>query len=182
MPKPISKAQAIDKLETERRRLEQNLAPLNENDMLRPGVVGEWSVKDVLAHLASWEQFFLDWYAADQRGEMPHPPAPGLTWKPKDLDILNRRIFVKHRDRPLSKTLADFRNIHKRFMATVQAIPEKDIITKGRFAWIGKPALYSWLTAYASHDRWAKEKVRERFKSDRASTRTKSSTSHRRRS
>jgi len=76
MPKPISKAQAIDKLETERRRLEQNLAPLNENDMLRPGVVGEWSVKDVLAHLASWEQFFLDWYAADQRGEMPHPPAP----------------------------------------------------------------------------------------------------------
>ncbi len=181
MPKQIGKAQAIEKLETERRRLEQNLAPLSEKDMLRPGVVGEWSVKDVLAHLASWERFFLDWYAADQRGETPHPPAPGLTWKPKDLDILNRRIFVKHRDRPLSKVLADFRNTHKRFMATVQAIPEKDIITKERFAWI-KPGLYSWLTAYASHDRWAKEKVRERWKSGRVSTRTKSNSARRRRS
>ena len=156
MPKPISKAQAIERLETERRRLEQNLAPLSENDMLRPGVVGEWPVKDVLAHLASWERFFLDWYAADQRGETPHPPAPGLTWKPKDLDILNRRIFAKHRNRSLSKILAEFRNTHKRFMATVQTIPEKDIITKERFAWIGKAAMYSWLTAFANHDRWAK--------------------------
>jgi len=182
MPKQISKAQAIERLETERRRLEQNLAKLSQDDMIQPGVVGEWSVKDVLAHLTSWEQFFLDWYAADQHGEVPHPPAPGLTWKPKDLDILNRRIFVKHRDRSLSRILADFRNTHKRFMATVQAIPEKDIITKGRFAWIGRPAMYSWLTAYVSHDRWAKEKVRERFKSGRVSIGTKSSSARRRRS
>jgi hypothetical protein len=169
MPKLISKAQAIDKLETERRRLEQNLASLSENDMLQPGVVGEWSVKDVLAHLADWEQHFLDWYATDQRGETPHPPAPGLTWKPRDLDILNRRIFVKHRNRSLSKILAEFRNMHKRFMATVQAIPEKDIVAKARFAWIGKSAMYSWLTAYANHDRWAKTKVRELIKAHQQS-------------
>ena len=182
MSKQISKTRAIEKLETERRRLEQNLAKLSQDDMIQPGVVGEWSVKDVLAHLASWERFFLDWYAADQRGETPHPPAPGLTWKPKDLDILNQRIFVKHRNRPLSKILAEFRNIHKRFMATVQAIPEKDIVAKARFAWMGKSAMYHWLTAYASHDRWAKEKVRERFKSGRVSTKTKSSQTRRRRS
>ncbi len=162
MPKPISKAQAIEILETERRRLEQNLAKLSQADMLQPGVVGEWSVKDVLAHLASWEQLFLDWYAADQRGETPHPPAPDLTWK--QLDILNERIFKKHHNRPLSKILAEFRKTHEQFMATVQAIPKKDITTKGRFAWIGKAAMYSWLTAFASHDQWAKTKVRKWIK------------------
>jgi hypothetical protein len=169
MPKQISKAQAIEKLEAERRRLEQNLAKLSQDDMIQPGVVGEWSVKDVLAHLASWEQFFLDWYAADQRGETPHPPAPGLTWRPRDLDILNQRIFVKHRGRSLSKILAEFRNAHKRFMATVEAIPGKDIIANGHFTWIGKAAMYSWLTAYASHDRWAKTKVREWIKAHQQS-------------
>ena len=169
MPKLISKAQAIDKLETERRRLEQNLAQLSENDMLQPGVVGEWSVKDVLAHLADWEQRFLDWYAADQCGEVPHPPAPGLTWKPRDLDTLNRQIFEKHHDRLLPEILAVFRDTHERFMTTVQAIPEKDIITNGHFTWIGKAAMYSWLTAYASHDRWAKTKVREWIKAHQQS-------------
>jgi hypothetical protein len=155
----ISKALAIEKLQTERRRLEQNLAKLSQADMIQPGVVGEWSVKDILAHLAEWEQLFLDWYAADQRGETPHPPAPGLTWKPKDLDILNRQIFEKHRGRSLPDVLAEFHNTHERFMTTVQAIPEKDVITKARFAWIGKSALYHWLTAFASHDRWAKTKL-----------------------
>ena len=60
----ISKALALEKLQTERRRLEQNLAQLSENDMLQPGVVGEWSVKDIVAHLTDWEQRFLDWYTA----------------------------------------------------------------------------------------------------------------------
>jgi hypothetical protein len=170
----IGKALAIEKLQTERRRLEQNLAQLSENDMLQTGVVGEWSVKDVLAHLADWEQRFLDWYAADQRGEVPHPPAPGLTWKRQDLDTLNRQIFEKHHDRPLPEILAEFRDTHERLMATVQAIPEKDIVAETRFVWIGKSAMYHWLTAYASHDRWAKDQVRKRFKSGRPSTRARS--------
>jgi len=169
MPKLISKAQAIDKLEAERRRLEQNLAKLNQEDMLQPGVVGEWSVKDVLAHLADWEQRFLDWYVADQRGEVPHPPAPGLTWKRQDLDTLNQQIFEKHHDRPLPEILAEFRDTHERLIATVQVMSEEEIATPGRFAWIGKAALFSWLTGYANHDLWAKTKVREWIKAHRQS-------------
>lgn len=30
-----------------------------------PGVVGDWPVKDVLAHLVAWEQMCLGWYEAD---------------------------------------------------------------------------------------------------------------------
>jgi len=169
----ISKALALEKLQTERRRLEQNLAQLSENDMLQPGVVGEWSVKDVLAHLADWEQRFLDWYAADQRGEVPHPPAPGLTWKRQDLDTLNRRIFEKHHDRPLPEILAEFRDTHERLMATVQAMSEEEIVAPGRFAWIGKQALYSWFIGYTNHDLWGKTKIRKWNKSRSHSTTAK---------
>jgi hypothetical protein len=52
MPPSKTKAIMIEKLQTERKRLEQNLAHLSREQMHLPGVVGEWSTKDVLAHLA----------------------------------------------------------------------------------------------------------------------------------
>ena len=58
MDKPRNKATIIKRLHAERRRLEANLAHLSQEDTLRPNTVGEWSFKDVLAHLAHWETFF----------------------------------------------------------------------------------------------------------------------------
>jgi hypothetical protein len=72
-----TKEAIIERLHTERRRLEQKLAGLSPEEMTQPGVVGDWSVKDVLAHLADWEQMCLGWCAACDRGEKPETPAPG---------------------------------------------------------------------------------------------------------
>ena len=55
MDKPKSKTTIIKRLHTERRRLETNLARLSREDILRPNAMGEWSFKDMLAHLAHWE-------------------------------------------------------------------------------------------------------------------------------
>ena len=96
MGKPKSKARVIERLHTERRRLEANLARLGREDVLRSSMVGEWSFKDVLAHLAHWEAFLPDWIAASRRGEEVEVPALGLTWK--DLHILNQRIYEEHCD------------------------------------------------------------------------------------
>ncbi|MGD8586077.1 MAG: ClbS/DfsB family four-helix bundle protein, partial [Chloroflexota bacterium] len=76
----LNKGKILARIRTERRRLEQNLELLDEAQMLRPGVVGDWSVKDILAHLADWECRFLGWYRAGQRGEVPETPAPDLSW------------------------------------------------------------------------------------------------------
>lgn len=53
---------------------EANLAPLSREDILRPNVVGEWSFKDMLAHLAHWEAFLPDWIAASRLGEPVETP------------------------------------------------------------------------------------------------------------
>jgi hypothetical protein len=47
---------------------------------MQPGIVGEWSAKDVLAHLTEWEQMVLGWYHAGLAGETPALPAPGFKW------------------------------------------------------------------------------------------------------
>jgi hypothetical protein len=118
-------------IDTERRRLEKNLVNLNDQEMVKPGVIGEWSTKDILAHLVDWEQRFLGWYQAGLRGEIPQTPAPGMTWR--DLDKLNQLIFDEHKDQPLNEVKADFQNSYQQILGTVRAIPEEGIFPVGIF-------------------------------------------------
>ncbi|MDE3090017.1 MAG: ClbS/DfsB family four-helix bundle protein, partial [Chloroflexota bacterium] len=85
MPQPKSKAQIMKRLQTERKRLEQNLTCLSRDEMLQPGVVGESSVKDVLAHLADWEARMPVWIQAARSGDRVESPEPGLSWKQLDI-------------------------------------------------------------------------------------------------
>ena len=162
MPQPRSKAQIIKRLQIERQRLEQNLSSLSRDDMLQPGVVGESSVKDVLAHLADWEARMPVWIEAARSGHPVETPEPGLTWK--QLDIVNRRIYEAHCDQSLEEVLEYFRATHKRFMDMVEAMPEDEILTCGRYAFIGGGAVYDWLKGFANHDLWGKTKIRKWMK------------------
>ncbi len=159
MPPLRSKAQIVKRLHAERRRLEQNLAQLRCDEMLQPGVVGEWSVKDVLAHLADWQARMPPWVAAARCGEPVETPEPGLTWK--QLDAVNQRIYAAHRDQSLGEVLAYFHGTYRRFMAMVEAMPEGEMLKRGRYAFTGKGAVYDWLGAYAAHDLWGKTKIRQ---------------------
>ena len=153
-----SKAQITARLQTERRRLEQNLAQLNPEDMSLPGVVNAWSVKDVLAHLAEWEAHMLVWMETARRGEPVAEIEPGLNWK--QFEAFNQRIYERHRDQPLAEVQAYFRDTHRQFMAMVDSMPEDEMLTPARYAFTGKGAIYGWLKAYANHDLWGKRHIR----------------------
>jgi hypothetical protein len=150
----------LQSIETERRRLESNLASLSNEEMTEPGVIGDWSVKDILAHLVDWEQRFLGWYQAGLRGEVPETPAPGLTWN--DLDELNRRIYEQNRERSLQSVMQEFNRSYNQVLETVNAIPEEDIFPVGRYTWTGKGNLAGYILANtANHYRWAKTGIRK---------------------
>ncbi len=51
MKRRWTKKRILESINTERRRLEKNLASISDEDMLVRGVIGEWSVKDIMAHL-----------------------------------------------------------------------------------------------------------------------------------
>ena len=62
MPRPTSKTDLLAAIDKERPALETLLATLTPAQMAEPGLVGDWSAKDVLAHLFEWEQMVLGWY------------------------------------------------------------------------------------------------------------------------
>ncbi len=157
MTQPRSKAAITARLERERERLEETVASLRREEMAESGVVGEWSVKDVLAHLADWEAHMLLWLAAARAGDAVAGPEPGLSWR--QLKEFNRRIYEAHRAEPLEEVLATFREVHGRFMAMVAAMPEEEMLARGRYALTAGKALYDWLVQYAQHDAWGTKRI-----------------------
>jgi uncharacterized protein (TIGR03083 family) len=149
-------------IQAERRRLEKLLASLSEEQLLLPGAVGDWSVKDVLAHLVEWERLLLDWYRCGIEGSSPviRPVGMGRTM----IDQLNQGFYERNRLRPLPEVRADFKVSYQKILRTMQAIPEEEMFTPGRFAWTGKLVLADYIAANTcSHYRWASGKIKLLF-------------------
>ncbi|MBD0328165.1 MAG: ClbS/DfsB family four-helix bundle protein, partial [Pyrinomonadaceae bacterium] len=70
----MNKAELLENLNTECANWDALLAEVGEGRMMQPGVVGDWSVKDVTAHLTTWERRPLEWLRAAQHGGTPRPP------------------------------------------------------------------------------------------------------------
>jgi hypothetical protein len=58
-------------LQEARERLVNSYAGLTDEEMLKPGVAGDWSIRDVLAHVAAWDRAQTEAYRMMLRGERP---------------------------------------------------------------------------------------------------------------
>jgi uncharacterized protein (TIGR03083 family) len=151
---------AIDR---ERGALDAFLATLTPEQMVAGGVVSEWSVKDVLAHLIEWEQMVLAWYAAGLRGETPQLPAPGYKWS--ELPQLNQAIYEKHRDRPLEAILAQYAASHAEIVALIQQLSDDELFEARRYSWTRSNTLGAYfVSATSSHYLWARNELRKGVK------------------
>ena len=61
-------------LEDAREQLLQSFAGLAETLLDEANVVGEWSIRQVISHIAVWDRWGAETLAALQRGESPPPP------------------------------------------------------------------------------------------------------------
>ncbi len=64
----MERAQLLSDIHEERARLERVLAKIDDAAMLEPDAVGQWSAKDVLAHIACWDKTDRGWIEAAARG------------------------------------------------------------------------------------------------------------------
>jgi hypothetical protein len=160
MPRPTSKTDLLAAIDKERGALEALLEGLTPEQMVEPGVVGEWSVKDVLAHLIEWEQMVLGWYRAGLRGETPEMPAPGYKWN--QTPALNQMILEKHRDRMLDGVLAEFGASHREILGVVQGLSNEALFTAGQYAWTKKNTMGTYfVSGTSSHYLWARKEIRK---------------------
>jgi hypothetical protein len=139
-----SKAKLLDAIRVHHQKLEEVMAGVPEDAALKPRTVGEWSVKDTIAHVTAWEKYLLKWYqdgAADKKFKLPD-------WRVKGtLRDINQKIFEANLNRSLDDVMADFKATYQKILATIGSIPEEDIFARGRYAWTGERTLYNYIQA-----------------------------------
>ena len=133
MAEQVDKASILDELRSKYVALEAILAPLDEAQMTTPGVIGDWSIKDILAHITAWQHRLLTWLYAARHNEEPTISGPDSE---EEMDRLNEQFYKENKSRPLADVLGDFRSSYLQIVEAVQAMPEEDLIDPRRFAWL----------------------------------------------
>jgi hypothetical protein len=92
--------------------------------MNEPGPMGEWTFKDMAAHLAAWRNFRIPAIEAVARGEaVPAPPWPTELTE-DDYDAINAWIQERDRERSLDDVLDDYDGSFERLAQAIEALPE----------------------------------------------------------
>lgn len=135
---PVTKDRLLAWMQEERRALEETIGELDEAQMVRPGLEGGWTVKDVLAHIVAWEQLMCRWLQEAIAGQVPDRPGDS-----DDIDRRNEAIYEANRERPLAEVLEDFARSYQRSLEVVRGLPEEPLFDADYYAWReGNPLWY----------------------------------------
>lgn len=125
----MTKQQLLDRLENAWADLQASFAGLSEAQMTEPGVTGEWSVKDILAHVTTWEEEALRMLPLILDGQTP----PRYADLYGGLNAFNAQMSAQKRDLPLAEVLAQLDATHRRLIEVVQRAPDDQITRETRF-------------------------------------------------
>lgn len=118
----MNKPELISWLQAEYRQWEAFLEQIGPERMEQPGVTGNWSIKDIVAHLTGWNR----WLVARLNAARDDEPQPSPRW-PASLqndDEINAWIYENSRDQSLQDVLAESRQVFQQLVATVERFPD----------------------------------------------------------
>ena len=125
----MRREQLVEKMERAWQELTESYTGLPAARMVEPGVVGEWSVKDVLAHVTTWEEEALTHLPHILAGETP--PRYSVTYG--GVDAFNALMTERKRELSLEEVLRQLAETHARVMVYVRGAPEDLLVTETRF-------------------------------------------------
>jgi uncharacterized protein (TIGR03083 family) len=130
----MTKRELLDAIQKERAAFEAALAGLTPEQMTTPGVMGEWSVKDILGHIAMWEARLVTLLYSIERGVAPK------MLRSSDVDKVNAESHAEQRERPLDRVRADFHAVHAQSLKRLDTLKERDLSDPKHFKWLeGEP-------------------------------------------
>jgi hypothetical protein len=109
--------------------LELLILQLNVAQMNQPGAVGDWSVKDVLAHIAFWERYMADIIRAAKSGETPQLDVEDLT------ESRNASVVAQYYLTSLGAVLAAWHAAREELLDQIAGLSEADLNDPQRFPW-----------------------------------------------
>lgn len=129
MPPLTGKAFALRRLDLAWQDFLDSCAGLSEADLLRSGVCGEWSVRDLIAHVTIWEEEALQHLPTLLTGGRP----PRYSVRYGGIDVFNAQRMEARRGLSLADVLRQRDETHARLVGYLQSLPEEPFRAGSRF-------------------------------------------------
>jgi hypothetical protein len=118
----VKKPELLNWLQEEYEQWEAFLDEIGPARMDQPGVNGDWSMKDMVAHLTGWQPKLIAGLQAAQRGE-PEPPPPWPAHLQTE-DEINAWIYESNRGRSVREILDESQQVFQQLLAVIKGLPD----------------------------------------------------------
>jgi uncharacterized damage-inducible protein DinB len=161
MNTPQTMPAIMTRIEQAIQRVVQAIAPLSPAQLVAPHLAGGRSVKDLLAHMAWWDQWLLYILPPDP-AMSPRPSAPPLfdqipltnDWA----EAMNAKVHAYNQARVLTEVQADFAATYPQLLQWVSQLTMDDLYNPaGLSATIGQPVAPLVLGIYEHYEEHAHE-------------------------
>ncbi len=112
----MNKGEVITRVRTERSRWNDIIAHIDDDLMLKPGVEGDWSAKDILAHVI--------WYEREMVGLLRARAFVGSDLWALPLDERNAGVHEETKSMTLEEVRAESERVFPDLLEQLEALPE----------------------------------------------------------
>lgn len=137
----MSKADVLSTLKASREAMLKAIQGLGDEAMHEPGVIGDWSIKDILIHLSLWEAELVTLLWQARQGRKPTTAQLG----PETVDELNASWHLMHKDRALERVLDDFHAVRHQTARRVDGFTDQELADPDLFPWLDGEPLEHWI-------------------------------------
>jgi hypothetical protein len=153
----MDKRQFLKKLDQAWAAFEASYAGLSETQLAEPGVADDWSVKDILAHVTTWEEEALKYLPLILADGTP----PRYSTQYGGIDAFNAQITKQKRRLSIAEIRGRLAETHRQLVAFVQSAPEEQFPQETRFRHRLRLETYSHYALHARMIRDWRERVGE---------------------
>jgi hypothetical protein len=125
----VDRQRLLKRLDTAWGAFKASYAGLSEAQLMEPGVTGGWSVRDIIAHVTTWEEEALKHLPSILQGR--RPPRYSVTYG--GIDAFNAQMTKLKEGVSLSEVFRQLDDVHQRVIDVIEHAPESHVNSEARF-------------------------------------------------
>jgi len=137
----MNKGKLISSLTDGRQEFLNLLENFSRDEMVIPGVIDQWSLKDLLVHLTRWEAELVKLLWQAKQGNKPIK----VHFNQNGIDAINERWYQESRSRAMDIVWNDFLAVRQQTVRRVKEFRESELNDQDHYPWLESKPLWQWI-------------------------------------
>lgn len=147
----------IEELNHARQAMRKLLADLEVAQATSQELYPSWTVKELLSHIAGWDDACIATLEAVHRGTSPATPAA------RGINLYNASTVAERAALPLEKVIQEWELTRETFLQAIRALPADKLDEPFVFAWGPTGTLTQLVRIFAEHEEEHVEEIRKKL-------------------